>query len=463
MAYRKLLVGLVLVGISFAGLPASAGAAGGRGDVGAAGGGDALFPFAGNGGYDVQRYQLNLDWNPNSNVLRGSERIAAITTQSLRSFNLDLTGLTVKKVQVNGRAARFIRVGQELIVTPSEPLPDHRRFAVALEYSGVPKVITDPDGTFEGWVPTRDGVFVVGEPQGSQTWFAVNNSPADKAIFDVSMTVPDGLTAVGNGRLVSQQASGGRRTFRWVECSPMAPYLATITVGRFDVARGFTAGGIPTYVAVDPSQAAAARPVLAKLPAMVDFFSKVYGQYPFDIVGAIVDDAPKVGYALETQTKPVFDTAPDETTLVHELAHQWFGDAVTLTKWSDIWLNEGFATWSEWLWAEHTGGRSAHDTFVALRAEPAGSDLWAPAPAGLVDPADIFARSVYDRGAMSLQALREKIGDKVFFHVLRTWYREHRYGNVTTGEFVALSERLSHQDLKPFFRTWLYSAEKPSA
>ena len=116
----------------------------------------------------------------------------------------------------------------------------------------------------------------------------------------------------------------------------MASYLATITFGKFDVTRGRTPGGIPTYVAVDPSQKTDAAPALAKLPEIVDYFSGLYGRYPFETVGAIVDDAPDVGYALETQTKPVFDSAPDEATLAHEIAHQWFGDAVTLTQWPDI-------------------------------------------------------------------------------------------------------------------------------
>ncbi len=463
MAYGKLLVGLMLGCVASMAVVGPAGAApGASASAGAAGSGDPLFPFAGNGGYDVQRYRLDLDWQPETNMLVASERLVATATQSLSSFNLDLTGLTVEAVRVNGRPAGFTRAGQELTVTPAKPLREHGKFVVSLDYSGVPEVVTDPDGSVEGWVPTEDGVFVVGEPQGSPAWFAVNNSPADKAEFDVSMTVPEGLTAVGNGRLVSERSARGKSIFRWVERSAMAPYLATITVGRFDVARGVTPGGVPTYVAVDPGQAHEAAPVLAQLPAMVDFFTGVYGSYPFEEVGAIVDNAPEVGYALETQTKPVFDAAPDAQTLAHELAHQWFGNAVTLTLWSDIWLNEGFATWSEWLWTEHAGGRTVHDTYLALRAEPADSELWNPAPAGLSDPGDIFARSVYDRGAMTLQALREEIGDDAFFQVLRCWYAEHRDGNVTTADFVALSERVSGQDLQPFFRTWLYTPGKPA-
>jgi len=432
--------------------------------------GDPFFPFGGNGGYDVRHYHLDLTWQPESKVLTGSETVLATATQALSSFDLDLRGFTVEGVRVNGAPATFTRPAQdntepaqELTITPKRPLRQHVPFVVQIQYAGTPEVITDPDGSSEGWVPTDDdGAFVVGEPQGAPGWFAANDTPTDKATYDVQLTVPDRLTAVGNGALLSQRSKNGRTTFHWFERYPMASYLATITFGKFEVRRGRTPGGIPTYVAVDPNQDGAWT-VLAKLPEIVDYFSGLYGRYPFETVGAIVDNAPDVGYALETQTKPVFDSAPDEPTLAHEIAHQWFGDAVTLTQWPDIWLHEGFATLSEWLWSEHTGGQSAHGEFTALLARPATDRLWNPPPANPGDPAKLFGSPVYNRGAMTLQALREKIGDDKFFTILRTWYRDHRYGNVTTADFIALSEKVSGADLDAFFTTWLYTAGKPTA
>ena len=439
------------------------------GSPGSPGVGDPFFPFGGNGGYDIRHYHLDLTWQPDSKLLTGSETILATATQALSSFDLDLRGFTVKGVRVNGAPATFTRPApdntepaQELTITPKRALRQHVPFVVQVQYAGTPEVVTDPDDAIEGWVPTRDGAFVVGEPQGAPGWFAANDTPTDKATYDVQLTVPDGLTAVGNGALVSQRSKNGLSTFHWLERYPMASYLATITFGKFDVTRERTPGGIPTYVAVDPSQKTDAAPALAKLPEIVDYFSGLYGRYPFETVGAIVDDAPDVGYALETQTKPVFDSAPDEATLAHEIAHQWFGDAVTLTQWPDIWLHEGFATLSEWLWSEHTAGQSAHDRFAELLAEPADADQWAFPPANPGAPANLFAGPVYDRGAMTLRALREKIGDDKFFTILRTWYRDHRYRNVTTAQFIALSEKVSGVDLDPFFTTWLYTAGKPT-
>ncbi len=429
---------------------------------GAPGVGDPFFPLGGNGGYDVKHYRLKLDWQPTGNVLTASETVLATATQNLSAFDLDLRGFDVRRVTVNRAPATISRDEQELTVTPTRALRKHVPFVVQIEYSGTPEVVVDPDGSSEGWIPTEDGAFVVGEPQGSPGWFAVNDTPRDKATYDIAITVPKGLTSVGNGALVSTRTTGGKKTFRWVERYPMAPHLVTITTGKFDVSTGRTKRGVPTYVAVDPSQAAESGPVLAKLPQIVDYFSGLFGRYPFETVGAIVDNAPEVGYALETQTKPVFDRAPDDATLAHELAHQWFGDAVTLKQWPDIWLHEGFATWAEWLWVEHTGGTSTHDRFAELYATPADADFWQLPPNGLSKPSDLFSGAVYDRGAMTLQALREKVGDKKFFVILQRWYTQHRYGNATTADFIALSEKVSGTDLDAFFTAWLRTPGKPA-
>jgi aminopeptidase N len=334
-------------------------------------------------------------------------------------------------------------------------------------YAGVPKPVTDPDGSLEGWVPTSDGAFVVGEPQGSPGWFPANDTPRDKATFDVHVTVPQGLTAVSNGDLTGTRTAAGRTTFDWHQGAPMSTYLATASSGVFQVTTGTTPGGVPFYDAVDPGQAAKAKVQLAKLPAMVDFFSSAFGRYPWSSAGAVVDDAPSVGYALETTTRPSFDSAPTELTLAHELAHQWFGDSVTLERWRDIWLNEGFAEWSSWYWSEHTGQTSAQqffDRYYATNASDTG--FWNPPPADPGNAAGIFSDSVYERGAMTLQALRTEIGDDAaFLGLLRDWHAAHRYGNARVEDFVAFTEARfpALTDLPRFFRVWLYDTGKPAA
>ena len=246
--------------------------------------GDPMFPNAGNGGYDVQHYDLTLDYTPSSNQLTATAVISARATQDLSSFNLDLRGFAISRLLVDGRAATFTRDGgQELTVTPRTGILAGTTFTVTIDYAGTPAVVTDPDNSIEGWVPTDDGAFVVNEPQGSPAWYPCNDNPRDKATFDFRVTVPAGLTALANGVLVSNATSGGTTTWVWRETDPMATYLATTTLGKFDLEIS-SVGSIPSYVAVDPKLAKGQ--VLSKLPEVVKFYESIYGPYPFNAVGA---------------------------------------------------------------------------------------------------------------------------------------------------------------------------------
>ncbi|MFK4104410.1 M1 family metallopeptidase [Streptomyces sp. NPDC019531] len=430
--------------------------------TGASGAGDPYFPLAGNGGYHVGHYDLTLRYDPGSGHLDGKAVLTARATQRLSRFDLDFEGLTVTGLTVDHTKADFRRDGQELVVTPRRALRKGERFTVTVSYQGKPGPVTDPDGSLDGWIPTDDGAFVAGEPQGAMTWFPANNHPTDKSSYDFTITVPKGRTAVANGVLLSQRTAHGATTFRWRQSEPMAAYLATATVGKFKVEQFTTRNGIRVYNAVDPREAAAAAPVLKKLPSVLEWETKFFGPYPFRAAGSIVDRAPNVGYALETQSRPVYDRAPDVSTLVHENAHQWFGDSVSLTSWKDIWLNEGFATYAEWLYAEQHGGDSAQKTFDDLYARPASDGLWEFPPGDPGSGANIFGTPVYARGAMTLHVLRTTVGDRAFFRTLRAWAAEHREGNGTTAQFVRLAERVSGKKLDGLFKTWLSAPGKPN-
>ncbi len=433
---------------------------------GSIGAGDPYFPRQGNGGYDVSGYALELRYDPATRRLGGTAQITARATQALSRFDLDLRrSLHASAVRVNGEHATFSQPAdlvQELVVTPAHPIARGATVRVEVDYAGTATDVTDPDGSPDGWIPTDDGAFVASEPQGSPSWFPVNDSPTDKASYRVSVTVPKGLTAVSNGALLRHTTTGAWTTWAWRIARPISSYLVTATVGRFTLSTGRTAAGVPYLIAVDPRLVDHTRAVLAKLPAMVDYYTSVYGRYPFGSAGAIVDVAPQVGYALETATRPVFDRAPDELTLAHELAHQWYGDDVTLARWRDIWLNEGFAEFSAWLWDEHRGHESTAQHLIELFKQPATSSVWNPPPADPGDAANLFDNSVYERGAGALAALREKLGDPTFFSIMRGWVREHAYGIATVPQFTAYAERVSGRDLSQFFDVWLYRAAKPS-
>jgi aminopeptidase N len=439
---------------------ASADAGSGRGSAGV---GDPYFPKAGNGGYEVLHYGLKLNYDPGSGRLRGAARIEANPTESLRRFHLDFRGPRISSLEVDGKRASFDRRGQELIVKPRDAITDVGKFRVNVRYRGKPHEIVDPDGSIEGWVRTADGAFVVGEPQGSPTWFPCNDHPIDKATYRFRVTVPKGTKAIANGVLLGRDHRNGHTTFEWRERDPMATYLATVTTGKFALERS-TANGLPSWVAIDPSEAGPGTDaVLDLIPDILGEFDSTFGAYPFDSTGAIVDHAPAVGYALETQTKPIFPNAPSEILLAHELAHQWFGNSVTLRRWKDIWLNEGFATFSEWLWTERTGGMTAAQKFDDLYATPAGNGaFWNPPPGNPGGPEHLFDRTIYDRGAMTLEALRETVGNATFFDILRAWAADHRHANASTRDFVELAEAESGMELSAFFDDWLYEQVTPA-
>ena len=449
------------VPVAVAALLMAAGPATAAGTAGTSGVGDPYFPLAGNGGYHVAHYGLTLRYEPGSRHLSGKAVLTARATQRLTRFDLDFTGLKITALTVDHVKAAYRRDGQELVVTPHRPLHKGQRFRIAVTYQGTPGPVTDPDGSPDGWIPTDDGAFVAGEPQGAMTWFPANNHPLDKASYDFTITVPKGRTAVANGVLLGQSTRNGTTTFRWRQQEPMAAYLATATVGTFQVKQYTTRDGLKVYDAVDPREASAAAPVLKKLPSVLEWESKLFGPYPYRAAGSLVDHAPNVGYALETQSRPVYDRAPDLGTLVHESAHQWFGDSVSLTSWKDIWLNEGFATYTSWLYDEQHGGDRAQKTFDSLYALPESDPLWAFPPGDPGSGAHIFGTPVYGRGAMALHALRTTVGDPVFFRVLRAWADRHRHGNGTTAQFETLAEKLSGKDLTQLFRNWLYTQGKP--
>lgn len=420
-----------------------------------------FFPDAGNRGYDASSYEVDIEYLSRTHSIEAATTMDAIATRPLQRFSLDFFGPKVTKVRVDGRQAGFARGSGKLTVVPKQAVPAGESFTATVSYRGLPPKIVDPDGSSEGWYRTDDGVLAVGEPQGTAAWIPCDNVPGDKASFEILVTVPKQLKAVANGRRRDVFRSSGYTRYDWREGQPMSPYLAVLDIGRGKIASG-TVAGVPAYTLIDPRLERRSLPVLAELPEIVRFEAKLYGPYPFSSAGSIVDYAPGLGYALESQSRPIYPYVPDLTTVVHETAHQWFGDSVGLKRWPEIWLNEGFATWTEWYYAERHGRRSARAIFNRLYRVPASNEaFWDPPSAHPGTPKHMFGPSVYVRGAMALQALRLKIGTKPMLRVLHRWAQAHRYGSGEIKEFVALAENISGRNLDPFFQRWLYRRGKP--
>ncbi|WP_030058416.1 MULTISPECIES: M1 family metallopeptidase [Streptomyces] len=434
---------------------------------GAAGVGDTYYPTYGNGGYRVSHYDIRLKYQPATDELEGTTTILATATQDLSRFNLDFA-LNVSEVRVNGRPATFTTSGeQELEVTPARPLAKGSQATVVVRYKGVPSTVKKYG--FTAWLRTPDGAVAAGEPESAWWWFPSNDHPSDKATFDVSVLVPDGNQVISNGILAGTSSQAGWTRYSWRENKPQATYLATLAVGKFDVTTDTTPSGLPVYNAYSKDlgdNTDAAKASVERTGELVDWLSGYFGDYPFSSVGGYVPNVP-TGFALETQTRVFysprqFAKGSNTSVVVHELAHQWYGDSVSLSRWSDIWLNEGFARYAQFLWSEHENEGTAQELADYVYAShPADDAFWTVKP-GDPGPDNQFAGAVYDRGAVAIQALRNAVGDEKFFAILKGWPTERRYGNATIPEFRAYAEKVSGKKLGDLFDTWLFTAAKPA-
>jgi len=428
-------------------------------DDGLTGLGDPYFPDTGNSGYDVSHYDLDLTWHPDEQRVDGVATVTATATTDLDAFSLDAVGLDVASVTVDDDAASAEPVGErDLLVTPADPLAAGDEFTTVVTYRAAPQQLTGVDFISAGWVADGDEVYVAFEPNGAATLFPVNDHPSDKASYTFRVTVPEGLEVAANGLLREQVPGDGGTT--WVYDAPdlMASYLVQLVIADLEFVESTGPDGLPVRLAIDSDVGGVAQGPLGRTAEIIDAYDDLFGPYPFVSVGGVVVDEP-LGYALETQTMPIYgtDSAMDESVIAHELAHQWFGDMVSPATWQDIWLNEGFATYAELLWREHTG-QGGPEEFAAGYAN--GSSLLALPPA---DPgaSDLFAPSVYDRGALALYVLDRTVGREVFLAILRTWVQRHDGSSASTADFEAVAEEVSGAELTPMFDAWLRAPSMP--
>jgi len=427
--------------------------------------GDALFPSLGNPGIDVEHYTLALDYDPTRNHLAGNVHLDMVMTEDRATFSLDSDGPNVAAVSVDGVASEFVAAPPELLITPATALTTGQHVAVDVTYTVTPESVPSPASDRVGWFATPGGSYVLNEPEGAHTWLPCDDHPSDQATFSFTITVPAGMTAVANGAMVDHTSTPSSETWTWDETHPMATYLIQVLTGDYELVDGVGPNGVPLLSAVLREDRARMQPYLDTIDDQIDFLDDFFGPYPLDRYGiAITDSVP--GIAMETIERSQFSRFDfmsgrldpgQQLLLSHELSHQWFGDAVTPARWTDVWLNESFATYGEWLWLDHIG--------VTPLEQSAMSGLATREPGSTATPSvdEMFAFNSYDGGAVILHALRKTIGDDEFFTLLRRWVAENSGTARTTADFISLAEQVAGQDLSEFFDTWLYADDLPAA
>jgi aminopeptidase N len=436
---------------------------GGAASVGAEQSEDPYLPQHGNGGYRVTHYDLALDYRIEPNRLAGHARLTAVATQSLSRFSLDLIGLRVEQVRLDGRPARHDRRGGKVRIRADQTIEAGAEFIVEIRYGGRPRPVTSPWGDI-GWDELTDGALVASQPIGGPSWFPCNDHPSNKATYRVSLTTSPAYTVVITGDLVSRTRQGGGVRWTYDRREPTSTYLMSVQIGRYSIV------DLPH----ESVQQRAFLPARLRPPFDHDFarqdqimslFERLFGPYPFrEYAVVITDDA--LDDPVEAQGMSIFGAnhldgrRTYERLIAHEMAHQWFGNSLTIADWRHIWLNEGFATYAEWLWSQESGeltvdgqARVWHDRLRTL-----------PADFRLADPGvqRIFDERVYKRGGLTLHALRRFIGDGPFFALLRAWTEKHKHGLVTTVDFVVMAEEHAGKPLAAFFDAWLFQTRLPA-
>lgn len=436
------------------------------------GGADPYVPGHGDLSYEVMHYELTLAYAVRSNLLEGTAVIRARAVGDLSSIRLDLFGLRPAKVAVavgSGRTSvtvrRFKTTRGVLTITLADPIAAGSDVEVTVKYGGNPTVMPEPWLDAAGWEELEDGVIVAAQPHGAPTWFPCNDRPSSKATYGLTITLPAEYHVEFSGEPVSVRRKGASRTWVFRQDEPMASYLATVQIGQYRVTK--QRGPVPMRVVAPPDLGGPGfEASFGRQPEMMATFIEAFGPYPFPgYTTVITDDAldiPLESQALSTFGRNFASTDWDSVRLVaHELAHQWFGNAVTLRHWKDIWLHEGFACYAEWVWSQASGGASAQHWaehhYARLRMHGTTGILSDPTPRAMFDD------WVYKRGALTLHAVRLRVGDTAFFAILRSWVATHRGGSVTTQQFVEHASTQAGVDLGPLFDAWVNRPELPPA
>ncbi|GAA2819209.1 M1 family metallopeptidase [Crossiella cryophila] len=421
--------------------------------------GDPYYPTDGNGGYDVSAYDVKLSYDPATRGLDAIAKITAKTTQELSRFNLDLRGLKVSSVKVNGQPAKFTRAGEhELVITPAGPLAKDAEIVVEVAYCGQPQPIRHPVTGLGGWRGTPSGgVIAAGAPHSASTWFPVNDTPMDKATFTVTTTTPQGWHSVSNGTRNKPSTSNGKTTTTWTATDPVAPHLIMLGIDKWTFQES-TVDSTSVLSAFAPGSNGKA--LADKLPEVLKFLNGKLGDYHFGTVGSVhlADNLP---YQVGSQTRPVLGRNADLNALIRTLAAQWWGGSMSVENWADTCTHECFANYLSWMWAEAKENKDLDAHYRKLvESVRNNADFWSRK---LADPGRGKEFSaIYDKGALFVHALRRKIGERAFNTVLSNFPTINQGWNQGWHDLELYLEAEAQMDLKEFLDAWSHGTAIPA-
>jgi aminopeptidase N len=442
---------------------------------------DPVYGDYGNASLDVLAYGLDLAWDPEAEELRGVATILIRAVADVTAITLDFARqYTVDSATVDGTAVTPQWDGDDLRV--AHALDADERATLVVSYRGRPAPVAMPSqrGDFAeglGLRVTRDGeLWTMQEPYGASTWYPANDMPSDEAVYDIRVTVPANLSAVASGTflgvtpvrtsLVWPAGAGADRTFHWRSTDPVATYLTTLAIAEYTMLADESEDGVPLTYWLRTGEDEWYAPVLRRSPELLAWLSERFGPYPFPSGGVVLVESTS---AMETQQMITFggdlgrpgDLDSIAEVLLHEYAHHWFGNAVTPTDWTGLWLNEGWAMYCELLWVIDEGLASEAAVLSWARSIDAQSRA-AAGPPGRFDP-DHFAESnVYFGPALMLHAIHEQLGDEAFFALGRDWVQQRRHTQVDRTEFTAFVNEHTGQDFTALIDEWLDSPTTPA-
>lgn len=428
-------------------------------------------------GYHVRHYDLELDYKIGPNHLKATAALKVDNYQPLSTLVLDLSdSLGVSSVSLEAAGAvdvdvkRFKHARGKLRITLTNEIPVDSEFTLVINYGGNPRPVRTKWGML-GWEELTNGSLVASQPNGARSWFPCDDTPDEKATYRISVTTDNNYTVVANGTLDSVERRGARKTWVYHIDQPMASYLSTVQIGDYTkVDMGDSAGGIPIVAYVPPSVMAGFKEDFADQAAMLDLYVEKFGPYPFDQYTVVVTE-DELEIPLEAQGLSIFGANHAkgdhgwERLIAHELSHQWFGNSLGLAQWDDIWLNEGFACYAEWLWFEHSAGKpaaeSAKEHYDILATKPQDILLSNPGPD------DMFDDRVYKRGALTVHALRVLLGDDAFFRMIQRYVADCQHSVVEPLDLKQQAVKaceeagVPHDELRYLWNAWLHELPLP--